>query len=251
MGGSIFETHLFNQMQGGGSRMFNKVSVVLLVVLVVFSIGSFIAHSPAADAAAAIYTCATLDGQSGGGPDATYLYWTGDFKAGDQLAVDVTFAGASEVTLEVPNDTVVDSLTSHGQLNYTFPADVIVTFHVSSLHNGDHGFYYVLSCSSAGEDVDGAGSDLRTGPDMVTIPSHAVVGTFLTATPLRSYPGGDPSAEFVMEPGQTLWVFGMDSTGMYYQVLLSGRFFWVPVSSMGPNYDENWNGTPLPTTVVD
>ena len=49
----------------------------------------------------------------------------------------------------------------------------------------------------------------------------------------------------------TLWVYGVDASGSYYKVMLAGKFFWVPVNAMGPNYDDVWNGTPLPTGAVE
>lgn len=35
-----------------------------------------------------------------------------------------------------------------------------------------------------------------------------------------------------MGPGQSLYVFGVDASGEFYQVLMSGDFYWVPVESM-------------------
>jgi hypothetical protein len=54
-----------------------------------------------------------------------------------------------------------------------------------------------------------------------------------------------------MEAGKTAYVYGVDASGGFYKVMLSGQFFWVPVNTMGPNFDSVWNGRPLPTNVVD
>ncbi len=89
------------------------------------------------------------------------------------------------------------------------------------------------------------------GPDMVPIPATAVVGTFLVNTPLHYAPAEGALADEAMPAGKTLYVFGVDESGAYYQVLLSGKFFWVPVEAMGPTYDDVWNGRPLPTEVVE
>jgi len=89
------------------------------------------------------------------------------------------------------------------------------------------------------------------GPDMVDIPAHAVVGTFVANAPLLFSPDANAATDNMMTIGQTLWVLGVDGSGQYYQVLLSGGEYWVPVGSMGPNFDDVWNGTPLPTVVVD
>ncbi len=89
------------------------------------------------------------------------------------------------------------------------------------------------------------------GRDMVDLPAQAVVGTFVQNTPLLYAPDAAATTDTVLEIGKTLWVLGVDSSGQFYQVLMSGNKAWVPVSSMGPNFDEVWNGTPLPTTVVE
>lgn len=89
------------------------------------------------------------------------------------------------------------------------------------------------------------------GPDMVPIPYTAVVGKFLSYTPLYFAPiEGATSGQYTMNAGQSLYVFGVDESGKFYKVLMSGQFFWVPVESMGPNYDDVWQGWPLPTDVV-
>lgn len=88
------------------------------------------------------------------------------------------------------------------------------------------------------------------GPDMVPIPTQAVVGTFTTATPLYAVPDPDAASSYVMQAGQSLWVFGLNEAGTFYQVLLSGHTYWVPAANVGPTYDDVWNGTPLPATVV-
>lgn len=88
------------------------------------------------------------------------------------------------------------------------------------------------------------------GADLVPIPDTAVVGSFVQTTPAYYAPQSSAATDTVMEAGKTAWVYGVDASGQYYKVMLAGKFFWVPVSSMGPNYDEVWNGTPLPTTVV-
>ena len=88
------------------------------------------------------------------------------------------------------------------------------------------------------------------GPDMVPIPATAVVGSFVSTTPIYFAPQLDAGTDIVMEAGKTAWVYGVDASGAFYRVMLSGKFFWVPVSTMGPNYDDVWQGRPLPTEVV-
>lgn len=88
------------------------------------------------------------------------------------------------------------------------------------------------------------------GPDMVPIPSTAVMGTFTTDTALFYAPVAEAGTPYHMAPGQSLWVFGLDATGQFYQVLLAGKFYWVPVPTLGPTYGGWWKGRPLPTITV-
>ena len=86
---------------------------------------------------------------------------------------------------------------------------------------------------------------------MVPIPDQAVVGAFVADTVAYFAPQADAATDIAIEAGKTMWIFGVDGSGMYYKVMLSGKYFWVPVNTVGPNYDEVWNGAPLPTTVVE
>jgi hypothetical protein len=110
---------------------------------------------------------------------------------------------------------------------------------------GDYG-----TCPQSAETVQPNPPADRPGPDMVPIPSTAVVGAFVVTTPIYFAPQADAGTATVMEAGKTVWVFGVDASGQFYKVMLAGKFFWVPVSSMGPNYDNVWRGKPLPTDVV-
>ncbi len=78
------------------------------------------------------------------------------------------------------------------------------------------------------------------------------VGTFVKDA--VGYWGPDPSKaiqpDFVMPAGKTLWVFGMDETQRYYQVLLDAQLFWVRADTMAPTADAVWHGTPLPNCPV-
>ena len=94
-------------------------------------------------------------------------------------------------------------------------------------------------------------SEPKPGPDLVPIPDTAVGGAFVTDTPIYFAPRTDAATDIVMEQGKTVWVYGVDASGAFYKVMLAGKLFWVPVNTLGPNYDEVWNGTPLPTNVVE
>jgi hypothetical protein len=88
------------------------------------------------------------------------------------------------------------------------------------------------------------------GPDMVFIPDTAVVGLFLVDTPIHWMPSPDAVTDIVMQAGKTAWVYGLSESGAYYRVMMAGKFFWVPVQTMGPNPDEVWKSRPLPTVVI-
>ena len=82
------------------------------------------------------------------------------------------------------------------------------------------------------------------------LPEWAVVGTFTQTTLLYYYPAQDAVSHSTMDVGQSLWVLGLDETGAFYQVVLSGLYLWVPVGTIGPTYGDPWYGHPLPTEVV-
>jgi hypothetical protein len=84
----------------------------------------------------------------------------------------------------------------------------------------------------------------------VNLPEGSVVGKFVTNADVYWAPGEITGGPIVLPQGQSAWVLGVDPTGQYYEILWSCDFLWVPVSSMGPNYDETWGGRPLPTTVI-
>ena len=98
--------------------------------------------------------------------------------------------------------------------------------------------------------VGGSSSALLPGPDMVPLPDYAVVGQFTQSTAALFAPRADAVSNTIIEEGKTLWVLGMDKSGQFYKVVLSGQYLWVPVDTIGPNFDDVWQGKPLPTTVV-
>jgi hypothetical protein len=86
----------------------------------------------------------------------------------------------------------------------------------------------------------------QPGPDMVNLPAGSVVGTFTETTPLFFAPEPGAVTGAVMDIGQSLWVVKLDESGLFYEVVLSGQFLYVPVGTIGPTYDDVWHGTPLP-----
>ena len=54
-----------------------------------------------------------------------------------------------------------------------------------------------------------------------------------------------------LEHGPSVWVLGLDESGMQKKILLGCQFLWVETGVIGPNHDAVWNGAPLPTDVVN
>jgi hypothetical protein len=97
-----------------------------------------------------------------------------------------------------------------------------------------------VSCGTAGCDAQ------------VNIPPQAVVGSFVTNAAAYWEPGQlITNPPVTIEAGKTYWVAGQDATGMYRKVLLGCQWVWVLHDTVGPNYDDVWQGKPLPTDVVD
>jgi hypothetical protein len=147
--------------------------------------------------------------------------------------------GGSSVFLEV-NGVVVDSAIAifPVTLSYTFPA------------NGDYSWAFY---TNGGYDIDWK-TDCLPGPEagcdvQIPLPEWAVVGQFTADTVLEWEPG--QATDATVEAGNTTWVLGVNEAGTHYLVYWGCTRAWVPIGNMGPNYDEVWNGTPLPTVVVD
>lgn len=100
---------------------------------------------------------------------------------------------------------------------------------------------YILTVS----DTTAAGCDV-----MMALPATAVVGSFVADATLYSEPGNPITPALTMQAGKTAWVLGVDASGQYYKILWVCSYVWVPKDTMGPNYDDVWEGTPLPTDVV-
>lgn len=107
------------------------------------------------------------------------------------------------------------------------------------------------SSPSSGAGSPSANAVPLPGPDMIFLPEWAVVGTFTETTPLYYYPDPIAASDWLMDFGQSLWVLGLDPTGGFYQVVISGKYLWVPVDTIGPTYGSPWYGRPLPTEVVE
>jgi hypothetical protein len=92
---------------------------------------------------------------------------------------------------------------------------------------------------------------VTAGRDLIPLPEGSVVGSFTQTTAAYFEPRTDAASDVVFEVGKTAWVLGVDASGQFYKIAWSGDYLWVPVNTMGPNYDDVWNGTPLPSNVVE
>ena len=100
-----------------------------------------------------------------------------------------------------------------------------------------------------GESSDGTpvpGCDMR-----IDIPSTAIGGRFVSDAGIHWEPGQMMYPALAIEAGQSALVFGQDESSSFYQILWSCDLLWVEKGTMGPNYDNVWNGHPLPTDVVE
>lgn len=86
---------------------------------------------------------------------------------------------------------------------------------------------------------------------LINIPSTAVVGAFVSDAPTYWKPGELTSPLVTIPAGNTAWVLGPDSTGQYKKIIWVCDYLWVPANTIGPNYDEVWQGKPLPTEPVE
>ena len=161
-------------------------------------------------------------------------------RAGETVTVRLSDFNGSPTTLAMSVDGAeVYSVPVDAPLIYTFQEDTALYGLGLGLDAG--GAIWDVSCANPGP-----------GPDMVPIPETAVGGAFTQTTPIYHSPSMDAVVpDVVVEAGKTIWVYGLDESGGFYKVMLAGNFFWVPVETLGPNYDDVWQGTPLPTVVVE
>jgi hypothetical protein len=192
-----------------------------------------------------------------------YGYTTGtayEFWAGE--TVEVTLIPSSGLTWNSITWGLLGtsiSVTGYDYVTYTFTADVTsnISFSLAFDYTGAPTPGWQLECAAASDDE----SDTTTEPidpaepvpgcDMAALPDTAVVGAFVSDAALYYAPTEGASTEEVMSVGKTAWVFGTDESGAFYKIMWGCTDLWVPVAAMGPNFDDVWNGTPLPVTVAE
>jgi len=242
-----------------------KIARILLVAAILVVSGSAISHQSPAEAQSIVtYSCADLndpvyDTVYGVSPLPRNAAWS--FKAGDTLTL------MTEIVGDVPPPTdaamrffieggLMGQASVPGQITYTFPADTDFVVRIDPPFGWavyGSAAYEVLevdwdvTCSSAGAATDpsapGCDVTMRLTPD-------AAVGVFGVDTDVFWGPDVDATTDITMPAGKTAWVLGMDDTGAFYQFIWGCTYLWAPVNTLGPNFDNTWNGTPLPATVV-
>jgi len=180
-------------------------------------------------------------------PGATYYADTIVRDANGVVYMDEYFASTAPGPFD--NDWYVYDENDRGKQTGSFPlpAGKTLTIIMTLRDAGEN----VLSTAMAEFTCDGGDFRLVGLPGcdaLVPIPSQAVVGEFVTDTPLYWKPGELTSPLVTIPAGKTAWVFGTDSSGDYYEVLWVCDIVYVPRGAMGPNFDAVWNGRPLPTT---
>lgn len=79
------------------------------------------------------------------------------------------------------------------------------------------------------------------------LPDGSVVGNLPFDTQAYWAPG---EISTVVVNAGNYHVVGVDESGEFYKIWLSGEFLWIPVGNMQPSFEPPWSGQPLPTRVV-
>jgi hypothetical protein len=179
----------------------------------------------------------------------------GDFWAGEVIIIIAGPPAAdpppTEIQLWFDSDTVPRATAPYpGTLTYVVPADFNENgFDIIS--SPEYGSTWDVSCGLTRPEPPAEPADPVPGCDLgMPITASSVVGQFVSTTNAYWAPG-KVSSDVVIEAGKTAWVLGMDESGEYYKIVWACSTLWVPVETLGPNYDDVWQGTPLPTVVVE
>lgn len=137
-----------------------------------------------------------------------------------------TYAGP----FAVPGSVVIDMST--------IPQPTTIAIEILSLEPARSTIELWISCAGAGCDTQ------------ISIPPQAVVGQFNANSELYWSPGNQIFPMLYVETGNTYYVAGQDQSEQYYKILLACDWLWVRKETVGPNYDDVWQGKPLPTDIV-
>ncbi len=203
-----------------------------------------------------LLTSQTVTGQGQGNP--TYVSISGfDLTAGETHGF--YFHGGFTFNPET-------GMNTYYMYNYEDPAQVTVTNAELTIFAGwgNYGWpfgaaknpgyswlgtaYYSFADDEEGD--SGTTTALKPGCDvLMEIPESAVGASVVEDAPVFWKPGG-PTVH-VLPEGTTLRAIGLDESEQYYKVIYVCDYLWLPVETLAPNYDEVWNGAPLPTVIVE
>jgi hypothetical protein len=237
--------------------MMTRLRTVILVVLVVAGLGM-----PLNRASAQTYYLHYFDFT------ATTCSATGFFTSATaryDLATDVTVRGSMKLDGEpFPSPYFFPLPAGSG----TYPTWFGAAFS-PALSNDTYEFEFVLRVTVGGETLyrvvvtancnngvltmksEGGVAGPEPGCDAVLdIPSTAVGGQFVTHAEVYWTPGELTNPLVVIPLGNTARVLGTDASGQYYQIIWACDFVWVRTNTIGPNFDNVWQGRPLPAGVI-
>lgn len=160
-----------------------------------------------------------------------------------QGSVQFGYASNADVTVTgYRNGAVVKTVT--------VPPGSVVTGTVFSIQDAG-GFDTVMVSSTTDVVIDNL---VTNGVDasacLIPPLDNAVVGKFVSAAAIFWEPGKQTEPVAIIGVGESAWVYGLDATGQYYKIAWSCQTRWVQKDTMGPNYDDVWQGRPLPTTTI-
>ncbi|MBN1967162.1 MAG: hypothetical protein JW910_21085 [Anaerolineae bacterium] len=222
-----------------------KLFRLLIIVVIVAGIAFVVPGSRPAEAAS--LACSNYAMMSG-----TYdaLMFTngmfGPFEAGETYTISATLGTATAATIRLVGD-------PGGVVTLAGPAAVPVTFTYTMPETGQPGGigFYIDATNGTVEIVAGCVPAAPAGCEQyLPLTADSVVGAFVKDAQVYSEPG-NAVPDLVIEAGKTYWVLGTDATGAYYKIILQCQLVWVRADTVGPNYDEVWQGEPLPTGVVE
>ncbi len=83
-------------------------------------------------------------------------------------------------------------------------------------------------------------------------PPFAAGGSVIVPGELHWSNFSGASTGVVLMPEKTVIVYGIDAAGEYWYVLYACKFYWMEVGTLAPNFDNVWNGKPLPAdNIID
>jgi hypothetical protein len=178
--------------------------------------------------------------------DRSYVFLDGSFVRATLEQISPSWGDFS-----LTNEMVVSAMSESGTLMYAVPPDGSLQITVE-LYNPDGSLastsMFYAECPSG---IAWVHSLAGIPGCMLPIPSTAVGGSFVQNAETYWKPGETVSPSVVIDAGNTAHVLGVDATGAYYKIIWGCQYLWVPVETMGPNFDDVWNGAPLPTEVVE